>query len=186
MRCHGGFHLDDATRRSWYNPEDILKGAGLTSGMTFVDVGCGEGFFSLLAAQIVKENGLVYCLDIDSEALKRLKVTAAEKGLTNVRVVTAAGEENPPCTACADLVFYSIALHDFKDPIQVLINAKKMLKAKGKIVDLDWKKQPMDFGPPEKIRFSEEHASKLIRAAGFKVDSIKEAGQYHYVVTAVS
>jgi ubiquinone/menaquinone biosynthesis C-methylase UbiE len=184
MKCHGGFHLDELTRRSWYNPEAILKDTGLASGMTFIDVGCGEGFFSLLAAQMVKKNGVVYCLDIDAEALERIKVTASEKGLANIRVVTAAGEENPPCIACADVVFCSMALHDFKDPVQVLVNAKKMLKPNGKIVDLDWKKQPMDFGPPEKIRFSIEYASKLMKMAGFNVDSVKEAGPYHYIITA--
>ena len=52
MGCHGGFSLDEATRRSWYNPEAILKDAGLAAGMIFVDVGCGEGFFSLLAARM--------------------------------------------------------------------------------------------------------------------------------------
>ena len=53
MGCHGGFSLDEATRRSWFNPEKVLKDAGLGLGMTFVDVGCGDGFFTILAAQIV-------------------------------------------------------------------------------------------------------------------------------------
>jgi hypothetical protein len=49
MACHGGFSLDDATRRSWYNPEVILQ--DLQADRVFVDVGCGEGFFSILAAK---------------------------------------------------------------------------------------------------------------------------------------
>jgi hypothetical protein len=52
------------------------------------------------------------------------------------------------------------------------------------LVDLDWKKQEMPFGPPFKIRFSEEHASNLIKNAGFQIGSVKVIGDYHYVVIA--
>ena len=59
-----------------------------------------------------------------------------------------------------------------------------MIKPNGRLIDLDWKKQEMPFGPPVRIRFSEEKASDLLQTAGFKVDTIKEAGRYHYVIIA--
>jgi ubiquinone/menaquinone biosynthesis C-methylase UbiE len=77
-----------------------------------------------------------------------------------------------------------MVLHDFADPAEVLQNAKQMIKHTGRLVDLDWKKQEMPFGPPVKIRFSEEQASSLIQNAGFQVDSVKDAGSYHYILTA--
>jgi ubiquinone/menaquinone biosynthesis C-methylase UbiE len=184
MVCHGGFHLDEAKRRSWYNPEEILKEIGLSKGMVFIDVGCGDGFFTLLAAQIVGKDGVVYAVDADASAIERLKAKATEKNLTNIRVKAGAAEETVFCTACADIVFYSMVLHDFHDPTQVLLNAKKMVKPSGKIANLDWKKQPMAFGPPQEIRFSEEKASDLIKQACFTVDNIKEAGPHHYLITA--
>ena len=184
MACHGGFSLNEATRRTWYNPEAILKNAGLQAGMVFMDIGCGEGFFTLLAAQVVCENGIVYAVDTDADAIERLKAKAAEKRLVNIRTKVGAAEETVFCTACADIIFYSMVLHDFNDPAKVLQNAKKMLKPSGIIANLDWKKQKMPFGPPETIRFSEEKASELLKEAGFTVASIKEAGPYHYLVTA--
>jgi alpha-beta hydrolase superfamily lysophospholipase len=65
MSCHGGFNLDEATRRSWYTPEEVLS--DLKEGMTFVDVGCGDGFFSILASKKVGPNGRVYAVDIDAQ-----------------------------------------------------------------------------------------------------------------------
>jgi hypothetical protein len=59
-----------------------------------------------------------------------------------------------------------------------------MMKPSGLLVDLDWKKLEMSFGPPERIRFSEQQAQNLMEQAGFKVESVKEAGRYHYVITA--
>ena len=184
MTCHGGFSLDEATRRKWYNPEGILKDIGLHAGMVFMDIGCGEGFFSLIAAQVVSQTGIVYAVDTDTKAIERLKTKAGEKGLINIKVKAGSAEETVFCTACADIIFYSMVLHDFNNPAKVLQNAKKMLKPSGIIANLDWKKQKMPFGPPEPIRFSEEKASELLKEAGFTVASIKEAGPYHYLVTA--
>ena len=39
-------------------------------------------------------------------------------------------------------------LHDFNDPVKVLQNAKQMIKPNGQLIDLDWKKIEMPFGPP--------------------------------------
>jgi hypothetical protein len=40
------------------------------------------------------------------------------------------------------------------------------------------------FGPPLRIRFSEEHAADLIKQAGFTIESVKELGRNFYIVTA--
>jgi ubiquinone/menaquinone biosynthesis C-methylase UbiE len=70
MVCHGGFALDGATRRSWYSPEAILQ--DLHSGMTFMDIGCGDGFFSILAAKKIGEKGKVYAVDSDAFGIEKL------------------------------------------------------------------------------------------------------------------
>ena len=184
MGCHGGFSLDEATRHSWFNPEKVLQDAGLRSGMVFVDVGCGDGFFTILAAQVVGAKGRVYAVDTDASAIERLERKAAERGLVNVKAVVAEAEETVFCDGCADIVFYSIVLHDFHDPAKVLLNAKRMLKPAGRLVDLDWKKKQTTYGPPVRIRFSEEQAQTLIRKAGFTVGSVREVGRDHYVIVA--
>jgi len=184
MACHGGFSIEETTRRSWFNPEKILDNAGLSSGMVFVDVGSGEGFFTILAAQVVGEKGMVYAVDRDASAIERLRRKVAEKGLINVEAIVAEAEETVFCEGCADIVFYSIVLHDFRDPAKVLLNAKRMLKPTGRLVDLDWKKKQTNMGPPLRIRFSEDQARDLIETAGFKVESVEDVGQNHYVVTA--
>lgn len=181
MGCHGGFSLDDATRRSWYNPEAILK--DLHAGMTFVDVGCGDGFFSLLAAKKVGPKGRVYAVDVDASGIEKLQNKADAQGLTNIVAAVGRAEDTVFCEECADIVFYSMDLHDFADPAKVLENARKMIKPTGKVLDLDWKKQEMPFGPPKAIRFSEEKVSELFRAAGFCAE-VAEAGPYHYLATA--
>jgi len=152
--------------------------------MVFADIGCGEGFFAILAAKRVGNQGKVYAVDVDASAIQRLKDKAEAEGLKNIAAKVGTGEETVFCNKCVDLVFYSMVLHDFGDPEKVLKNAKKMLKTEGRLIDLDWKKQEIPFGPPFKIRFSEEHASILIKNAGFQIERIDGVGNYHYVVTA--
>jgi hypothetical protein len=42
----------------------------------------------------------------------------------------------------------------------------------------------MSFGPPIRIRFSEEQAQRLIKNAGFNVESVRDAGRDHYIIMA--
>ena len=182
MTCHGGFALDEATRRSWYNPDAILQ--DLHEGMIFVDVGCGDGFFSILAAKKVGEKGKVYAIDSDASAIEKLNRKAQAEGLKNIVSRVSPAEETVFCLGCADLVFFSMVLHDFSDPAKVLHNARKMIKQTGRLVDVDWKKLEMPFGPPFKIRFNESYVSGLMHDAGFRVDSVRAVGNYHYLVAA--
>ena len=167
-----------------YHPSLKLESIGLRSGMVFMDIGCGYGVFTLPAAQIVGKQGKVYAVDVSALAIDQLKREAAEKSLKNVTAKVGEAEETVFCSECADIVFYSIVLHDFRDPLKVLQNAKRMLKPTGTLVNLDWKKKHMTIGPPERIRFSEEQAQTLIKQAGFTILSVKDVESDFYMVTA--
>jgi ubiquinone/menaquinone biosynthesis C-methylase UbiE len=104
--------------------------------------------------------------------------------LKNIAAKVGAAEETVFCNNCADIVFYSMVLHDFDNAAKVLQNAKQMIRPAGRLIDLDWKKKKMSLGPPARIRFTEKIASSLIKAAGFDIESVEDAGLYHYVVTA--
>ena len=149
-----------------------------------MDIGCGDGFFTILAAKKVGSNGKVYAVDTDASAIERLEQKAKTEGLKNITAKAGKAEDIVFCMQCADFVFYSMDLHDFADPAKVLQNAKHMIKPNGRLIDLDWKKIDMPFGPPVSIRFSEEKAAGLMRSAGFTVADVRDAGPYHYVVTA--
>jgi ubiquinone/menaquinone biosynthesis C-methylase UbiE len=176
---------DEADRKKTMDPENILPGAGLKPGMVIVDIGCGQGYFAIPAARIVGKSGKVYGIDIDGEAVAHLNDKAAAAGLKNIHTAVGGAEGTVICDGCADIVFFGICLHDFEDPGVVLANARKMLKPGGTLVNLDWKKiRDTEGGPPYEIRFSEQKASQLIGAAGFKVESIEDVGGRYYLIKA--
>ncbi len=177
-------HADDPERRKWQNPEAILASIGLKTGLTFMDIGCGGGFFTLPAARIVGESGKVYGIDINAESVSTLRELARKEGLNNLELTVGKAEDAVLCDSCADIVFFGIVLHDFDDPAKVLQNSKKMLNPAGRLVNLDWKKTTTPLGPPLQIRFSEEKSAQLIESADFEVLSIKDIGLYHYMIVA--
>ena len=178
------FRADDPERKTWQDPGTILSSIGLTTGMVFTDIGCGEGYFTLPAARTVGINGKVLAADINPDAVTALRTSAANEGLDNLSAEVKAAEEAVFCEGCADIVFFGIDLHDFAEPRKVLSNARKMLKSSGRLIDLDWKDEPMGFGPPQEKRFSMHKAQGMIEAAGFRILSARDAGQYHYLIIA--
>jgi ubiquinone/menaquinone biosynthesis C-methylase UbiE len=181
----GGFRpYNDPDRRKWQDPEAILNRIGLEPGLTFADIGCGGGFFAIPAARMVGQDGKVYGVDANPVSIAALQEQAAAEGLNNLYLTAARAEDTAVCEQCADIVFFGIALHDFQDASLVLKNARRIIKPTGKLIDLDWKKEGIPFGPPAHIRFDEAKASRLIEAAGFKVTSVEDSGPYHYLITA--
>lgn len=179
------FRADDPARKQWQDPEKVLDAIGLTKGMVFFDIGCGEGFFALPAARRAGVKGKVCASDINPDAITALRTNAAQEGLNNITAEAIAAEETVPCTGCADIVFLGNNLHDFADPEKVLRNARTILKPSGRLADLDWKDIRTDHGPPFEKRFPAAKAQRMIEVAGFRVLSVQDAGPYHYLILAV-
>jgi len=181
---HMRFPINDPQRLKWQDPEKILSQIGLALDMTFIDVGSSDGYFAIPAARMVGPKGKVIAFDIDDGAIMRLRQQAADEGLSQLSAEVKSAEETVACEDCADFVFFGIDLHDFADPAQVIRNARRMLKRKGLLIDLDWKPEPMPFGPPLKKRFSIDKARQLIESEGLNIKSVAEAGPYHYIIAA--
>ncbi|UCG55045.1 MAG: class I SAM-dependent methyltransferase [Dehalococcoidia bacterium] len=179
------FKADNAERREWQNPEAILADIGLKPALTLVDVGCGGGFFTLPAARITRESGMVYGIDINPDYIHELNELAVKEKLNNLNLTVGKAEEVIVCEGCADIVFFGLVLHDFDDAARVIWNAGRMLKPQGRLFNLDWKKERTDRGPSFQKRFSQNYAAGLIKAAGFAIDNIKTSGRYHYLISGV-
>ena len=67
------------------NPYKLLRAAGLRQGQKVLEVGCGPGFFTIPAAKIVGEEGLIYAIDVNPFAIRRVKNKIAKERLRNVK-----------------------------------------------------------------------------------------------------
>ena len=175
---------DDPERRKYQNPEAVLARIGLMAGQTFVDAGCGGGFFALPAARIIGKQGKLYGFDTNAEAITALRDLAATEGLDNLELKTGDAEETMLCDGCADIVFFGLVIVHLAEPIKALENARKMLRPEGRVAVFDWKKKLTRQGPPLEQRVSEGQVVDFIKAASFGGITIEDNGPYHYIITA--
>ncbi len=79
--------MESRLRYRLFGPKEILRGTGIHPGQTVLELGCGTGFFTLTAAQLIGDTGCLIAMDllqVSVDAVSR-KVQAAN--LKNVRVV---------------------------------------------------------------------------------------------------
>lgn len=82
-----GLVMASGLRQRLFDPVKTLHGAGLASGQTVLEVGCGTGFFTIPAAKLIGEDGELLAMDVMTSYLDLVaeKVKAAE--LSNVRIM---------------------------------------------------------------------------------------------------
>ena len=87
------------------NPQRLLKAAGLKPGQKVLEVGCGPGFFTIPAAKIVGNEGVVYAVDVHPLAIERVKEKIERGGIKNITpILTNASNTGLPDRSI-DLVF---------------------------------------------------------------------------------
>jgi len=87
------------------NPYKLLKSAGLKPGQIVLEVGCGPGFFTIPAAKIVGDSGLIYAVDVHPLAIKRVKEKIKRETIKNVKTLLANASETELPDQSIDLAF---------------------------------------------------------------------------------
>jgi len=71
---------------------EVLERIGIRQGQSVLDFGCGSGTYTIPTAKIVGEQGRVYALDKDKEALDKLMQKAESAGLRNIERMETSGK----------------------------------------------------------------------------------------------
>jgi demethylmenaquinone methyltransferase/2-methoxy-6-polyprenyl-1,4-benzoquinol methylase len=69
------------------NPVKTLRIADIQTGQTILEVGCGTGFFTIPAAQMVGDQGCIVAMDASSGFLKEVAKKVQKANLKNVRIM---------------------------------------------------------------------------------------------------
>jgi len=107
-----------------------LKKAGVKEGQVIVDLGCGPGRFTILAARIVGPEGKVYALDIHPLHTAIVAARIAIGGPKNISIMHADCCATGLPDKAIDLIFINDAFHEF-DKVGCLKEAARILKADG-------------------------------------------------------
>lgn len=163
------------------NPEGLLRSCGLKEGDAVADIGCGPGFFTFPAAMVVGLSGRVYALDTQEEMLHSLRERVPPP---NVDPLLCGDHDFPLEDGSVDFALVAYVLHETDDREAFLRETFRVLKKRGTLFLIDWKKKAEEKGPPVEERLSVEETSTLLSRAGFvglEGDSLTPS---HYKISA--
>ncbi len=166
------------------NPAEIVAQTGLMQGQVVADLGCGNGFYVLPAAQMVGSSGIIYAVDIQTDKLAATVSIANQFGYKNVRVVQAnLGKPllEIPANSC-DLVIVGNILHEIGQKEELIKNVYRILKSPGRVAAVEWKRTAAPFGPPVETRLDQEKLEVMLGLTGFRKIKDLMADGYHYSV----
>jgi len=105
----------------------------LHEGERVIDVGCGAGIDSLIAARMVGASGAVIGVDMTPAMVARATESAARIGCNNVRFEQGLAESLPAPDAWADVVISNGVLNLFPDKLAGLQEMARVLKPGGRL-----------------------------------------------------
>jgi SAM-dependent methyltransferase len=105
----------------------------LEPGERVLDLGCGAGTDSLVAAQMVGAGGAVVGIDMTPEMLAKARAAAGELGATNVEFVEAEAERLPFDAESFDVVVSNGVIDLIPDKDAVFAELYRVLRPGGRI-----------------------------------------------------
>jgi arsenite methyltransferase len=105
----------------------------LEDGERVVDLGCGAGTDSLVAAQMVGQNGHVTSIDMTPEMLEKARAATAELGLTNIDFVEGEIERLPLSNESVDVVISNGVIDLVPDKDAVFAEIFRVLRPGGRM-----------------------------------------------------
>jgi ubiquinone/menaquinone biosynthesis C-methylase UbiE/DNA-binding transcriptional ArsR family regulator len=140
----------------------------LLPAVDVADLGCGEGYLTLEAAQWARR---VYAIDRSPDVLARAKAMAARRRVANITWKRGELEKVPLKDGSIDVAIASQALHHAADPARALAEAFRILKPGGRVLLLDLREHDetwvQDKLGDQWLGFTPGRLESLLNDAGF-------------------
>ena len=138
----------------------LLVGAQVEDGENVLDIGCGCGDVTILAARATR-SGHALGADLSQIQVAEARRLAASAGVTNASFEVADAQVHPFQAAAFDLVLSNFGVMFFDDPAAAFGNLRKALRRGGRLAFLCWRTR--DENPFFTVGFAEAAAALNLR-----------------------
>jgi len=138
----------------------LLVGAQVEDGENVLDIGCGCGDVTILAARATR-SGHALGADLSQIQVAEARRLAASAGVTNASFEVADAQVHPFQAATFDLVLSNFGVMFFDDPAAAFGNLRKALRRGGRLAFLCWRTR--DENPFFTVGFAEAAAALNLR-----------------------
>lgn len=165
------------------NPQKNLLQTGISKGTVIADLGCGVGYYSLLVANMVGDEGIVYSIDINPDFISKVASEAKNEGLKNIRPVVGDIEKKGGTSLAdesVDLVIMANVAFALENKKEAVAEVKRILKKKGRVLFIEWSDSFGGIGPHKDHVMPESKGLEVFLVAGFEMVQKIDAGEHHY------
>lgn len=168
------------------DPSKFFSNIEISPDAQIADLACGVGRYSIAIEKLLNEKGRIHAIDLWDEGIETLKKTIKEKGISKIKpAITDITKQIPLDTESIDFCLLATILHDLSIDEQdaTLKEIVRILKPRGVLAIIEFKKNDQKPGPTRKIRISELEAEEKIKKYGLIKLYCGEIGASNYLLT---
>src|SRR5215510_1269864 len=123
-------------RDEWQRPGEVMDALGAKSGHRVADIGAGYGYFSFRLAARVGVEGKVYAVDIDEEAINKVRQRKEREKLAQVEPILSEADD-PRLPPGLDMILIVDTYHEFREYDRIMQAVFRALKSGGRLGLID-------------------------------------------------
>ena len=123
--------IDNPLRRKIQPPGETPARHGIEAGMTVLEIGPGNGTYTLATARWVGEQGRVVTVDIEPKMIERVKRLAQVEGVGNIDAHVAYVYDLPFDDGIFDAIYMITVIGEIPDPERAMKEFHRVLKSVG-------------------------------------------------------
>ncbi len=155
--------IDNPLRRKIQPPSEMPLRHGIAPGMTVLEVGPGNGRYTIETARRVGQHGKVVTIDIEPKMIERVLERAQAEGATNLEARTADVYDLPFEDGAFDAIYMITVIGEIPEPERAMRELHRVLSSSGTLAFSEFVTDP-DY----------PLAGTLIRLAGAAGFRLKE------------
>ncbi|MFP4514929.1 MAG: class I SAM-dependent methyltransferase [Parcubacteria group bacterium] len=174
----------EKNKRLLLDIDSTLQEIPIEAGQKVADLGCGNfGYFILASAKIIGSQGIAYAVDIQKHHLKEVEKQAKKENLNQVKTVWTNLEKWKGAKIennSLDVALLINTLNQSDKRADILREASRMIKKKGKLLIVEWLNKDVPFGPKPEKKVRKDAIIDAAPKLGLKLDKEFSAGEFHY------
>ena len=165
--------IDNPLRRRFQPPDEMPIRHGVTTGMLVLEVGPGNGTYTIAAARKVSDSGKLITIDIEPKMIQRVQKRVQKEGITNIEARVANVFDLPFEDNSFDLVYMIAVIGEIPTPEIAMKEFFRVLSPQGSLVFSEILMDP-DYPRAQKL-------ISLGNKAGFQMKN-KKGGFFQYTL----
>jgi ubiquinone/menaquinone biosynthesis C-methylase UbiE len=126
--------IDNPLRHKIQPPEQTPLRHGIEPGMTVLEVGPGNGTYTMATARRLGDKGKLVAIDIEPKMIDRVKRRIEKEGLKNIDAQVADVYDLPFENGYFDVIYMITVISEIPDPIRAMKECYRVLSPSGTLV----------------------------------------------------